>query len=224
MSPSPTNPRSGLPIPTASRSSGPNLRALSHLSESSTGSWERGHISNNARSPPSHPAVLSEAGPSSTQSSPAKPRSTRPSEKSGLPIASMSLGSKPPNGLSSHASPFYPRQPREGYGFRPPSGQSTPTGTASSSTFSPFLPVSAGNVRYDDDDMDHMPDGRGMDNLREEVRSELVRNGLVESEDGETESGVVVQRGTEGLSNHGGIADEEGLGWAGQLCRSCWCL
>ena len=128
--------------------------------------------------------------------------------------------------MNPSASPFPPRQARDGYGFRPPSGQSTPTGTASSSTFSPFIPLSAGSSgfrrnRDDDDDMDHMPDGRNLDSLREEVRTELVRNGL--TKDGSSSFGPLVQHGTEGLAVQavqavqGGIADEEGLGWAGKL-------
>ncbi|ORX33740.1 hypothetical protein BD324DRAFT_683933 [Kockovaella imperatae] len=224
-----TNPRSGLPIPTASRSSGPNLQALSNLSESSTGSWERGHISSNARSPPRHSMLLVDHPPEnrdgaadSSASSPSSRVEGPPfngessTRQPNLSLSNLSLDSRARSGPASGPSaqsPLYPRQPRDGYGFRPPSGASTPTGTGSSSNFSPFVPVSVTSIRYDDDDMDHMPDGRGIDSLREEVKTELVRNGLVDEQEAGT-SGPLVQRGTEGLSGRSGIADEEGLGWA----------
>ena len=204
-----TSPRSGLPIPTSSRPAPPNLDALLTLSESSTGAWERGAISNNARSPPTYSSILSD--PSKfANTKPIRPSSTSASgpaaSSSGTSgIASSSRGHLP-NG-STNTSPFSPRQPRDGYGFRPPSGQLTPTGAGSSGS-SPFIPTSG--RANDDDDEDHRPDGRNMDSLRQEVREELSKNDLMGDE-----ISVEVQRGTEGLSIHGGIADEEGLGWAG---------
>jgi hypothetical protein len=49
-----------------------------------------------------------------------------------------------------------------------------------------------------EDETDHRPDGRNMDQLRTEVRDELVKHGM-------------------GLDMNGaGIADEEGLGWPGE--------
>jgi hypothetical protein len=49
-----------------------------------------------------------------------------------------------------------------------------------------------------EDETDHRPDGRNMDQLRTEVRDELVKHGM-------------------GFDMNGaGIADEEGLGWPGE--------
>lgn len=50
-----------------------------------------------------------------------------------------------------------------------------------------------------------------MDQLRDEVRTELVKNGITEEDDT-----IEIQRGTESLALQGGIADAEGLGWAGK--------
>lgn len=117
-------------------------------------------------------------------------------------------------------APIYPRQQREGYGFRPTSGQTTPsasaTASASASGSSSQLAVQFGfgsastNARARSralreagedeedgrDDYDHMPDGQSMDALREGIKGELVKAGIVGSGQG--------------------IADEEGLGWPGK--------
>ena len=203
----PQSARSGLPINTSSPRpiNGPNLHALSTLSESSTGHWERGSVSNNARSPPTRQSILIDA-----VSTDKKPTHHSP-DTSSPPLAGTS---RPSSSLAHPASPFHPRQAREGYGFRPPSGQSTPTGSASATGFSPFVSVSASSY-VNEEETDHRPDGRSMDSLREEVRGELVKNGLTEVDT------VEIQRGTEGLSVHSGIADEQGLGWAGVSVNSC---
>jgi GTP cyclohydrolase I len=95
----------------------PNMANLSALSESSTGSWERGRQSANARSPPAT-SVLDDAY--------AKMR--------GLDIGASAAAPRAPAAASSSTTKealrvIYPRTPREGYGFRPASGASTPTGT-----------------------------------------------------------------------------------------------
>ena len=197
---------------------GPNLRALSDLSESSTGSWERGTNVGNARSPPTHPSVLSERAAQ-------KERVTSPLNAAtgafGIDMSNAKTSSHriPPGSISmppSSVNTLPPRLATPGYGFRPPSGQSTPT----TSHTTGFLP--SASARRDDDDMDHRPDGQSMEQLRNGVRESLER--LNAEGDGE---GIEVQRGTEDLSIYdtppshgslqpgpGGIADEEGLGWA----------
>lgn len=78
--------------------------------------------------------------------------------------------------------------------------------------------------------MDHRPDGRSMDELRQDVREELVKNDLLETEDEgddaqipkdstEEDETEELQRATQSLAlvSGGGIADEQGLGWAGEL-------
>lgn len=84
--------------------------------------------------------------------------------------------------------------------------------------FSPFVPLDAPNGQSgsstadrssqrerEEEDYDHH-DQTKMDDLREEVRGELVKAGLGE--------GPSIQPGT---MAGGGIADEDGLGWPGQL-------
>ena len=111
---------------------------------------------------------------------------------------------------------MYARQQREGYGFRPKSGQTTPTGSSNGPAFSPFVTVSGG--RGDDDDMDHRPDGMSMDDLREDIRGELARIGLDhEGEESHGEGNDMALSLVSASSNGHGIADEEGLGWPGQL-------
>lgn len=86
----------------------------------------------------------------------------------------------------------------------------TPNGSSSK-----IQPDEERDERDERDEMDHRPDPRSTDQLRAELRSELV-NGLGE--------GIHVQPGSDGLavSEGRGIADEEGLGWPGnispQLC------
>lgn len=194
------NSRLPRPIPagnTASnRQTTPNLGNLSRLSESSTGSWERGRMSGNARSPPN------------TTSAPS--------------LANLSLrddGSKPSLGLArpSHTSSGersssttkVPRQQREGYGFRPRSGQTTPGDTESShGPFSPVLNPVVKNgftAKDDEDDEDlkygyHQPDRISVGELRQGVKEELSKLG--------NQEGSLVVQGP-------GIADADGLGWPG---------
>lgn len=250
----------------------PNLSNLSLLSESSVGSWERGRLHGNARSPPTHPSILSSANDTARPSSlvttmnaasatgklPAqvieegdKGQSTvdastatsaqQQHSQSGksratvehitgqaapapAPTAATTASVSRPTHIDFASQPpaLYPRQAREGYGFRPASGTSTPTGfggpgpIASGSSSSagaggstgqlhptiPYSPIlmppgrAGGRKADDDDDGDHRPDGRLMEDLRQEVRGELVRTGMIE---GMNES----------------VADEEGVGWPG---------
>ena len=188
----------------------PNLNALSDLSSSSTGRWERGAQTNNARSPPTHPSVLSERAARRDKEKQAHPLQFGGSETVPTPPTTANRG--PGQVAMPPGAPIYPRQAREGYGFRPASGQSTPTGLGGNHSFAPF--PSMGHSRHDEDDMDHRPDGRSMASLQAEVRQELIEGGLIEGSDDEV---AELQRATEGLGiASGGIADEQGLGWAGE--------
>ncbi|TXT13673.1 hypothetical protein VHUM_01040 [Vanrija humicola] len=96
---------------------------LSALSESSVGSWERGRQSANARSPPAT-SVLDDAY--------AKMRGLDIGASAAAPPPSATAAAAAPAAASSSKEAprvIYPRTPREGYGFRPASGASTPTGT-----------------------------------------------------------------------------------------------
>ncbi|WWD16121.1 GTP cyclohydrolase I [Kwoniella shandongensis] len=221
---------SARPIPTA------NLSNLSLLSQSSTGSWERGRMHGNARSPPAVQTSLlsegklpiyhegeqqqlqqqssSDAGAGAPRPWPADQSLSKPNPATGRQTF------QPQPQPQAPSAPSHPRTPREGYGFRPSSGQSTPNSSSvlggglaypfpngSSAGFVPAIASASGPSRRithndrDDDDGDHRPDGRTMESLRAEVREELDRNGLIEAARGVVEAG------------NGGIADEEGLGW-----------
>lgn len=269
----------GIPVSRSKPQNIPNLSNLSLLSESSVGSWERGRLHSNARSPPTHSSILSsahdDARPSSLvttmsvasavgklpaqaleegskgqstvdastptsaaqqpypdQSQSGKSRTTIEhitGQRTATPTPSStgpaSASSTRPTHIDFASQPpaLYPRQAREGYGFRPASGASTPTGyggpiasgSSSSSAgglggqlhptipFSPIMMPSGGQTsssratgRDDDDDGDHRPDGRLMEDLRQEVRGELVRTGMIEG-------------------TNDSVADEEGVGWPG---------
>jgi hypothetical protein len=191
----------------------PNVQNLHNLGNSSTGTWERGEQTINARSPPTHPAHLLQLT-----------SSTLSSRRDAAPLTRPHL-------------PNLPSEPtiRPGYAFHPRSGPSTPTTTGP--VFSPFIhvPVGGGNARAsgsgssglnmgritadDDDDEDHPGRRETVDQLREGVKADLIRNGL-----GEDGSGIQVLPGTEGMSSlaiANGIADENGLGFAGMRGDSC---
>lgn len=202
MSESPTNAsRLPRPIPTSKspNQQTPNLGNLSRLSESSTGSWERGRMSGNARSPPEQSNAPSLASLSLNDPT------SRPSL--GLPRPPASDRSASSSGTTKLARPQ-----REGYGFRPRSGQTTPAETESShGPFSPVLnPVKNGfTSRREEEDEDedlkygyHQPDRISVGDLRQGVKEELSRQGGQE--------GSLVIQGP-------GIADAEGLGWPGQF-------
>ncbi|OCF36622.1 GTP cyclohydrolase I [Kwoniella heveanensis CBS 569] len=218
------SPQSARPIPTQ------NLNNLSLLSESSTGSWERGRMHGNARSPPTHPSLLKDGLPLHPPIAGAagSAKSTTTTESSGAGAGAggaytqprpwpASQGLSSPNPATGRVNfppgPHYTRQAKEGYGFRPTSGSSTPTGTGQNQSGLnypfPMTSSSTGSSRRlrndDDDDADHRPDGRTMDDLRSEVRTELEENGLIEAARGVVQG----QDQAEGR----GIADEEGLGW-----------
>ncbi|WVQ71871.1 GTP cyclohydrolase I [Cryptococcus sp. DSM 104548] len=199
-------PQSARPIPSQNRNN------LDLLSESSTGSWERGRMANNARSPPTRSAHLSESL-GATSAAPGESGNPRP-----WPEDKKLSRPNPATGRQAFpTAPHYPRQPREGYGFRPASGQTTPTNPAAGSANYPFPSTSrAGtslNARQeeDDDDMDHRPDGKTMAELQGEIREELVKDGLDHDSLVNAAKGIV---GTGGSSGYiAGIADEHGLGW-----------
>jgi GTP cyclohydrolase I len=159
-------------------------------------------MSNNARSPPTHPSVLSErAALKEKATSPLqRPTSRLPPSKVQMPSAANSA--------------IYARQQREGYGFRPSSGTSTPTGGAGMGSAFPSFSSGRG---YEDDDVDHRPDGRTLEDLRQGVRDELVKNDLIEH-DADADETIELQKATQelALASGGGIADEQGLGWAGK--------
>jgi GTP cyclohydrolase I len=228
------------PIPTR------NLDNLSLLSESSTGSWERGRMHGNARSPPTQSNILS--GLSPRKSPPG------PSSISKVHARGEAVPSPPPTGrpsqidisaaTASHSGALpllYARQQREGYGFRPKSGTTTPTGAASASGSGsagigghgapnqffptpgvPHFPAVGNRRQRDEDDFDHHPT-QTMDELRAGIRDELSRGGEDEEQEavaqGEGEQGQLVharlQGEGEGSASGSGIADEEGLGWPG---------
>lgn len=172
----------------------PNLNNLSRLSESSTGDWERGKPSGNARSPKATTSVL---------------------EQAGAQLDKLSIGDKPPQAAAARAahvqtgfvpdaekrsqSPLHPRLQREGYGFRPASGASTPTGSHAN----PLSP-SVGAQSTDDKELED-----------EELNAQLndeVRNALKEPV-----STLATTSASTELLPPGGIADANGLGWPGML-------
>ncbi|WWC89758.1 GTP cyclohydrolase I [Kwoniella dendrophila CBS 6074] len=221
----PPGPTSARSIPTA------NLNNLSLLSESSTGSWERGRMIGNARSPPNSKSILDNPNglpnpnQNQNQSSSISGGSTDKSNLNKPWPANQELSKPEPSTgrvkfQPSNDIPHYTRQAREGYGFRPTSGSTTPTIQQSSSSSAssssqqlnyPFPNVQRPKTQHtvDDDDEDHRPDGKSMDQLRSEVRDELEKNGLALHQ---AARGVVSDVAGENGEERG-IADEEGLGW-----------
>ncbi|WVN86651.1 GTP cyclohydrolase I [Cryptococcus depauperatus CBS 7841] len=206
----PLSPQGAQPI------SAQTLNNLSILSESSTGSWERGKVAGNARSPPSKPSVLAEYHDQGAVSLPRREGAQKTQAFASLAPEEGMVGHGAPhpwsagkdmarsNSLAGRHSfspvPQYSRQAREGYGFRSRSGQSTPVHSISVGGAYPFP-----NKRDDEDDTDHRPDGRTMQDLRGEVREELENQGFLQ----EAARSVV----TNTLDDASGIVDEEGLGW-----------
>lgn len=203
MSDSPTNAnhtsRLPRPIPKAtSPKNVPNLGNLSRLSESSTGSWERGRMAGNARSPPDASTLLADL----SLNDQAKPQRTNAGPNR-IP-------------LGEARSAQYPRQQREGYGFRPRSGHSTPLEEGGQGPFSPILkPVSQAQApapaqrsrTEEEEDEDekygyHQPDRISVGELRQGVKE-----GLQRRQETEGEGSMVVKTP--------GIADADGLGWPG---------
>lgn len=151
-------------------------------------------MAGNARSPPDASSLLADLSLNDSNSK--------------LPQKSNAARSP----LNEGRSAQYPRQQREGYGFRPRSGHSTPLEESGQGPFSPLLkPVTqASRARRDeeeeaDDDEKygyHQPDRISVGELRQGVRE-----GLQRSEEGEGEGSMVVKTA--------GIADADGLGWPG---------
>lgn len=203
----------------------PNLDNLSILSESSTGSWERGRMHGNARSPPTQSNILSGMSP---RKSPPGPSALSKVHAHGASIPSPPLSARPSQldigaPASNAFSPLYARQQREGYGFRPKSGTTTPTGATSASGNGnnsiggigapnqffpipgvPHFPAVGNRKQRDEDDFDHHPT-QTMDELRQDIRDELVPR--------QSSS----QEANEDHAEGSGIADEEGLGWPGEV-------
>ncbi|WOO81398.1 GTP cyclohydrolase 1 [Vanrija pseudolonga] len=176
----------------------PNMANLSALSESSTGSWERGRQSANARSPPAT-SVLDDAYAKmrglDIGTSAAAPRAPAPAPAPAPAAASSSTKEAP--------RVIYPRTPREGYGFRPASGASTPTGTGAHVR----SPAIAAQVT-DDADVEADEEEAAADaNFNDEVRNALKE--------------PVAAPPASAASAGSGIADAEGLGFPakGSLIR-----
>lgn len=155
-------------------------------------------MAGNARSPPEN-----STGPSLSNLS----LNDSPRQSLGLP--------RPPTGDRTGSVSKIPRPQREGYGFRPKSGQTTPAEPESSQgPFSPVLnPVKTASRPRNDEEEDvdededlkygyHQPDRISVGDLRQGVKDELSRQG------GKGSSSLVVQGP--------GIADADGLGWPGQ--------
>lgn len=174
LSPLPRTQNNSPKLPTMSESKKgvpiPHLSGLNQLSDSSTGSWERGRTSGNARSP-TNTSVLDAQSKLSGMSL---------SEK---PAGPSSISSTQSNQSSSRPSVLHPRKPLEGYGFRPASGASTPTGGLRSPP-SGVPPVD--------------------DEVVEAEFNEEVRRALQEPDQVAPAESPIPE---------GGIADEEGLGW-----------
>lgn len=159
-----------------------NVKNLNQLSDSSTGSWERGRTSANARSPPNTNAVLSDAQARMGGLSLAAGASDKPVVP-GQSAASASAQS------ASRPTALYPRKPLEGYGFRPTSGASTPTGGLRSP-----------------------PSGVPPEEAEADAGfNEQVRLALQPQPEAEAEA--------TGDEVPAGIADQDGLGWPGETIR-----
>lgn len=168
----------------------PNLNNLSRLSESSTGDWERGKPSGNARSPKTSTSVLEQTNAKLNDlaigDSPAQaPRA-----------ANVQSGFVPEPSQHRAQSPLHPRLQREGYGFRPASGASTPTGSQiHQSPLVSALPTD--DKELEDEEMNTR--------LNDEVRNALK----------EPATSIATTTTSNELLPPGGIADANGLGWPG---------
>lgn len=202
---SPAKPKAS-PVPV------PNLNNLERLSESSTGDWERGRPAHNARSP-TQPSVLdahmrgmnlnkTPTAPSASQTSPAS--TARP----GAPSSIASVGSTGSASGSTRSTNLFPRQAREGYGFRPSSGASTPVVLRSP-------PVEA--QASDEAEVESEP-----------VESEPVTTELDSQFNADVKRALQqpasLAVGANALIPEGGIADAEGLGWPGKFALTCLLL
>ncbi len=209
----PALPASGQPRPI------PKAREakLDALSESSVGSWERGKVANNARSPPSAPSIL--IGLDSSSDASARP-SYKQQDKyvlsSKFPHSNVGgVGGKvntrvPPSGSQGpEQKVIYPRTAREGYGFRPASGASTPTGTSTGHQLGSSLGVGSDSreeVSNEIDDQEATIEDRQDEEFNEQFKKALKGIG---GQSGTSDAG------SSGYLNGSSIADEEGLGWPG---------
>lgn len=188
---------SGKPVSEASSKAQPqpvpNLNNLSRLSESSTGDWERGKPSGNARSPKSTTSVLEQTGAQLGKLSIADQAAQ------GARAAHVQTGFAPESAQQLAHSPLHPRLQREGYGFRPSSGASTPTGSHAN----PLSP-SVGAQSADDKELED-------EELNEQLNDE-VRNALKEPVTTIASTSAATE-----LLPPGGIADANGLGWPGMF-------
>lgn len=164
-------------------------------------------MAGNARSPPDTSSLLADL-------------SLNDLKRSSASNARSPLGDG--TGSSTHKSAQYPRQQREGYGFRPRSGQSTPMEEGhGQGPFSPVLkPVTQAQkqrVRNDEEEEEeeeedddekygyHQPDRISVGELRQGIKDGLEKGG-------EGEGSMVVKTP--------GIADADGLGWPGMFLLS----
>jgi GTP cyclohydrolase I len=152
-------------------------------------------MAGNARSPPDNSSLLADLSLNDSKL-PTRPNAAR-------------------SPLNEARSAQYPRQQREGYGFRPRSGHSTPLEEGGQGPFSPILkPVAQATrarTREDEEEDDderygyHQPDRISVGELRQGVKE-----GLQRRDEGEGEGSMVVKTP--------GIADADGLGWPGMSC------
>lgn len=181
----------------------PTQSKLDHLSESSTGDWERGRTTSNARSP-TQPSVL-DAHMAGLTLDHKTPRATTAPQSSAPPashpaapssIASVASAASGGSGgsTSGRSSNLFPRQPREGYGFRPASGASTPVVLRSPPT----------EPQYSDETEIQQGD---VDELDSQFNADVKRA---------LQQPASLAVGANALIPEGGIADAEGLGWPGK--------
>ncbi|KAL7424200.1 hypothetical protein Q5752_001786 [Cryptotrichosporon argae] len=193
-------PSAPVPLPAAGQPRAIPLATASNLdllSESSTGAWERGRMHGNARSPPSV-SYLSENLESLR---------VRDSHVPAQPHADGREAPAAPGGPGKIAlprAPSYPRQPREGYGFRPASGTSTPTGPGhfgqlGSAPMSPPQTAEAAD-EPEGSDAEAAREAEATDREMDEEVRRVLRDGAPRV----AEAGLVPGQG---------IADAEGLGW-----------
>lgn len=169
----------------------PTRQNLDRLSESSTGDWERGRSSQNARSPTQPSTLEAHMKSMRLNKAPAVP-STGAAVKPPAPSSIASAGSAgSASGSAAARSHLFPRQQREGYGFRPASGASTPV---------PLTSPPAGEVEPEHEEGSAEVDAQFNDDVRRALQQP-----------------ASLAVGANALIPEGGIADAEGLGWPGEL-------
>lgn len=175
----------------------PKINNLDRLSESSTGDWERGRTTHNARSPTQASVLethMSGLNINKTPTAPSASQST-PTPHAAVPSSSASVGSVG-SASGSTRSNLVPRLAREGYGFRPASGTSTPVMLRSPPTEAQPTDDSEVSQEADEPELDS--------SFNEDVKRAL-------------QQPTSLSVGANALIPEGGIADAEGLGWPGEF-------